>query len=253
MHKRYLRKATVLTAGAPLSHQAKSYPSALCVVAVGLLALLMSQPAQAVIIDDFTSGPLTRTVTGIASGWDPIDQTGLDPNHVAGGSRQLNLHYCCGPETGALTGSVITSGGGRFEYDSRTAGFMTEVFNLSYGNAPFNEPFAPLGIQLPPGGPVDIIIEILEADFGGSASLDFTLLVSGGGGPITLVNSPTPYSIVIPISNGTIDSIRFGRANIPPGVHFTLGSIQVIPEPASLTLLVVGMVGFRSRRHHTAE
>ncbi|MFA9480153.1 PEP-CTERM sorting domain-containing protein [Phycisphaerales bacterium AB-hyl4] len=62
-----------------------------CLVAAGLIALATSHnPAYALMIDDFTQGPITLGSEGSNLGGGVSEtQTGLDPNHVVAGTREL--------------------------------------------------------------------------------------------------------------------------------------------------------------------
>ncbi len=98
------------------------------VLAIGLcLALIASSYARAVVIDDFSVGGLTLSGPG-----DLVAQTGLDPQHVIGGSRHIRI--TSGPTELSIdptTQLTVTQGNSEWGY-----------FYLLYGyDAPLNSDF----------------------------------------------------------------------------------------------------------------
>lgn len=215
----------------------------------GCIALLCnSANADTITIDDFNVGAITKNITGATDNGPIIVQPGLNPDHVAGGTRELYLAYCCGSETGVLIGSVDTNGMGSFVYDGTTAGFQTESFRLSYGNWQSN----PLGIDVSANPLNTLVIRVVKTDFASYTEKDFSIWINGYATPFSLVNSDAPYDVVIPIVVDVIDSVSLLSVNITPGASFTLGSIRIVPEPASAYLLTLGLACLYRHQRHTA-
>jgi hypothetical protein len=212
--------------------------------------LLLAEDARALIIDDFTVGAVTRTVTGQGSGTLPIVQNGLDPEHVLGGTRSLQLYYCCGPETGSVTGQVDTAEGGRFLYDGSSAGFQIEVDQLSYEFAE---------MDLGTGGNNTFEVQVLSADLSGRALQRFWVSVSStvagyDSVGFDLIPSETPYSLTIPfdafdpeVIAGAI-GVSLRTVNVPPNVTYAIGEFCIVPEPATCLPALGGFCLLQGRR-----
>jgi hypothetical protein len=225
----------------------------LSVIVFGLLvtAFQAPKPAAAVIIDDFSVGPIVVERTGPTAA--TASQTGLDPAHVVGGSRALSVGYDGNPGQ-ALT---IDAALGELRYTVPTA---HGYFSVTYGSEA-----APLNLHLTADGHDRLLLEIGS----GSTSLNRVALFTAngsasiGGGHFVTSVKPLPgggSALLIPLSAyGTIELTSVNRISLEyfrlPAGELVLRRLATVPEPSATTLTAVAAasVGLQraSRRKRT--
>jgi hypothetical protein len=180
-------------------------------IAVALLVTLCSGPANAIVIDDFSSG--TIVVEGPAV----QDQTGLDTAHVVGGSRRIDVGRFG-------VGSRLEIADDQLQFASTGWGYYT----LTYGAV---EPLG--GLDLTQGGHDRIRIKFGEVDSGGhlfgvyvnlptnSSSNGVRRGVSDDWDGMTV---EIPYS-KFPVSFEAVQTIIVDAARNPAGTGFDVDSI----------------------------
>lgn len=200
-----------------------------------LLAYAMCSPGLAVVIDDFSQGAIDLQSDGTPFHKIEQVQTGLDPAHVIGGVRRLQLQEGSRfdvtlPDNVSLT--VDTAGDGRLVHEA-DGGLRAINTYLTYNgvtelqqNGDSN-----LLVDLAPDGENALVFHFEHTMFqghGGSTNgfLDITLRSDSTPGNeymyVRLPSSPTPFSIALDFSLLTIDPTRLtwlsfgtGNGNLP--------------------------------------
>jgi len=220
------------------------------VAALGILGLLSSAQA-AVVTLTMTFTPSASSTTGT---WRVFGSDSLNDNAgIADYALSLG-------RTGGITITSSTQNGPRVADDGNgnVAGFGSFRSNGTLGVGMTSAQDV-IGFQ----DPIDVIQGVGQhafiADFssngtgGGTANIAFpVLLASGGyandgtGGTITANVTPGSF---INVLNGTGFGTWQGPANVS-GAQVVPGgvSIPAVPEPATIGLLAVGMIGFLGRR-----
>jgi hypothetical protein len=99
------------------------YQPALAALVLGYTFSHLATPVRAIVIDDFSVGPITVTGPSIQA------QTGLDPAHVLGGSRSMDVGRF---GSGSVLAIDPTSG---FNFSSTGWGYFTLKYDLTAGGA----------------------------------------------------------------------------------------------------------------------
>jgi hypothetical protein len=197
-------------------------------IAIGTLALAAS-PAPAVVIDDFTQAPIELTHVFAQSGFTRATQTGLDPNHVAGGVRAWNYNVRAQfqsdpPATAAVRTGVRLEPTPHLYYDADD--LLTAINYQVLYNAGATSTSQP-GLNLDLGV---LRHNALAIDF------DYALFDDDNGyfdiqaGPYIYTrvpNSATPFRLIHPFSksltpSGLIKSIALGTGN-----GYLFGSFEI--------------------------
>ena len=195
--------------------------------------------AHRLIIDDFSSGPLSATLTAASTGLFEI-QTDLSTDSVIGGQRgHTTLLNFPVPATAQATVTVDEIEG-TYRVASNNAGL--EAYGLRYGKRTINEA-APS--------------EPLDADFSGLTYLEFDVRSSALGhvtgiqlrsgvdegaiqSAVSFIMLPaksTPYTVLLNLGNfgsidlSDIDYLSVGEGPISSGFDFVLDRIAVVPQP----------------------
>lgn len=229
-------------------------------LAVGALAAAFASSASAtVLLDDFTQG---ATDLQIASGTGSVEsqQSGIN---VPGGQRDVMLKVTSNPFNRLGRFEIVPTQGMSFyssgpglvgqvglDYDG------TETENLTDG-------------QLTPGPGMNLnltnenrfrfnfsfvdLATVLHIDAytfgGGSSSVDFN--VASGITSSTLVDVPFASFNAVSgggVNFGDVDRIVILFNNANAATDFALGSINAVPEPASMAALAIGAMGLLARR-----
>lgn len=221
--------------------------------------------AHALIIDDFSVGPIVLTDTE-AFGVVSEVQTGLDPARVAGGSRAITfeaLDVSFPFDTaGSVTVAVATDGGGALQH-TPDPGFTAANFFVNYGNTDLGQ--SPISLDFLTNGADRLRFEFnfttafitpvvptvafdLLLDSGGGSALDFVIFES--------VNAPTTVDVLfsdILALNPDFDltdvtGLTFGTSNGTLDGPFELASIRVVPEPTAVLVMAPCVFGLMRRR-----
>ena len=254
------------------------------VLALSALSIPASQAATQ-IIDNFQTGPTgavasgtlptPATATSVATPASAIGNTRIGVVHVASGSGNAAI-LSATPANPGPPPIPNTVGQFRWSADSEA----TSTFGIYYGYNDYNAvpgqagwiPQATasgsdLNADLTDGGVNDrITVRVLSADLTDSLNIGvitnrgtaneavsiMTLPVIGGGGPPqTLTFDFSGFAKIggpgaIDFTN--VDQIIVEVTNPLGSADWTLGTIQVIPEPSSALLGLVGLLGLARRR-----
>ncbi|HEX6960575.1 MAG TPA: hypothetical protein VF175_01810 [Lacipirellula sp.] len=213
---------------------------------LGLLAA-RTQSVQAVVIDDFATGPISLENSLIGGFVDEI-QTGLDPAHVAGGMRtwryDVRSDFASDPPSTAKVRMGVGwpaslppgEGANRFYYQADDE--LTAVnFWLTYDAGVGSGAGPGLDIDLQALGHNALVLDVLNADFDdNNGHLDILAHSdSDGRSSFTpLPNSAKPYRAVAPLFRstqpalGTIKRLRIGTSNGVLFGDFELGEIRTM-------------------------
>lgn len=219
------------------------------------LAVYVS-PTEAVVIDDFSVGPLV--ILG-ANATVQQTQSGLDPVHVLGGNRSISYRSFSTPPT-TLT---IDSAAGTLNI---SPGNCCTYLDLSYGSAA-----NPLQSNLLAEGSDQFVIAFTAITAEIPSSLPSIFATDNQNRIATILGSssmnvpPTgPFSISVPFSqfpsfdfsnvqSFRISVSRYGGGTGAAGKSFTMDSIVTVPETAGIwyvgiAVVVSGHVRFRLPR-----
>jgi hypothetical protein len=214
------------------------------------LAVLLSQPSSAIVIDDFSVGPITVTRTGAMAA--TAQQAGLDPNHVLGGGRDIVVGQF------GLAGQSLTVDTALQELQLTVPAVNDRgYFDLMYGTTA-----QPLNIDLTADGSDAFLVEF--AGPGGHVSLNWLRVstssgegVLGGGnmGTTTTALSDGRILVEYPFSafSGapdftSVDGIRLEFFRLSAFSGPVLRSITTIPEPATAVLVGAAALSQALRR-----
>lgn len=217
------------------------------------LAVLGVAGAQAVLIDDFSTGPYSITSNSIIPTTEAVRL-----GSMLGGERDAMLRYLSGPQS--VTASVVIGGGGVqfFSEQSETNGSLFLQYDGLDGELEID------GVQTPGTG--------LGGNFTGSSAFvfDFNFVDAGLGANIqimtTVVSNTGTASFTSNVANGggivhTQNFSNFAGVNFanvqsvtfqfvtPMASDFTLNSISTgIPGPAAFAPFLVGIATLLKRR-----
>jgi hypothetical protein len=218
-----------------------------------LLALtLLAMPAAAIVIDDFTEGPLELEAFDNFPGVEEI-QTPLAPASVLGGTRRVWLGgSSSGPESTRL---LIDTTAGQLTLTSDVGSFG--YLDLGYGSE------TPLGVDLTADGAdrfaliVNNVTPGLDRGFfrlavtsGPEASPTTEFTSWGAGGLWDLPGSGTielPFGDFPTTDFTQVQAIQIDIGRFEPGHSLTLGGIMTTPEPTACILLALGAALLRRR------
>lgn len=216
--------------------------------------VVLAAAAQAIIIDDFSSGPYSITANSV----NPTAEA-VRAGTMAGGQRDALLRWASGPQS--LNATVDITGGAVqfFNSGSETTGSLTlqyDGFDGEVEDGVLNNGTS-LGLNL--SGDSAFVFDFRFIDAGLGANV--TILT-------TVVSSTGTASFLSTVSNGvgvmhTVDFSNFvgvDWANVqriefqffaPAASDFTLDSIRTvsnIPGPMAAIPFLVGLAGLRKRR-----
>jgi hypothetical protein len=214
-----------------------------------LLALAAARPATAVTIDDFSVGPITLTRTGATAA--AAQQTGLDPNHVLGGARDITVGA-----SGGDAGQSVT-----IDTAARQLQFTIDT-SLGYFDLVYGSMAQPLNVDLTADGSDAFRIDFSKT--GSHISLQrLSVFTAGADGTLSGSNSNVlkatlpdgrvrveyPFSAFPGVNFSAVERIGLGFVRVSNADDPVILGIVTVPEPAASTLLAVGAVALcRCRR-----
>ncbi len=243
------------------------------VAAVALAAVLTTAPASAVIIDNFDHGPLDITANQAT----PLVQSVVDAAGIIGGEREASVLYynptSTAPDNVRLRVDFADQNNFSHSQDAGVAGLSVFVYDGNDGNPNAIDYTGLGGVDLTEGGLADrFVFTVLFADQSANSVLDLRVytdathysdLFKSFAAPI---NSATQISFLFSDFNvgsgaaGAADFTNIGAillaidGRFEPALDVRLDMLEtlVIPEPATMSLLALGLTavaGLRRRRH----
>ena len=224
-------------------------------IVVCVALLLGKSPLLARVIDDFSVGGTTVVGSGAAATLQP--QVGLDPNHVAGGGRNISV----GGSGASVQTLNIDTGAGELRFLTG-AGPGLGYFDITYGTAG-----NPLNLDLAAGG-ANAFYFVTKWEFGGllydqppnffsvfTAAGESVSSVSSVRGGIVTVLPDGRRQVVVPFSAFTpqfdptnVLQIQLDFVRVANDSLFMLGEFRTIPEPGAGLLCIVAVIGLVSVR-----
>ncbi len=199
------------------------------VIGLILLLILQSSARAELVIDDFEVG-------FIPFGSDSSHETDLNTAHVLSGNRRLGTFG--GDISAELSPDEPNVLVDAIHFSNVSTGFAT----LAY------DPVAPQTVDLTQGGTLDRL-ELRFADAPASVRGRIHIQVRTPSGIALTVPPLGPEVLEIPFSDfntaGHVDfsrvyALNFGLEFIASSGTYSLASIKAVPEPASLSCLIVG-------------
>ena len=221
---------------------------------VAFIVGFLTAPAFGVIIDDFSVGPMTL-VADIDHRMPYELQTGLDPDAVIGGNRLAFLLLDSpSPSDRAVATVDTTTHTFRLDVDGRLEGY-----SIRWGAINGTQADLALNADLLSDGSdafhVDVVANAVSQTLKLSvASGAHEGQYSGDGVFRRLPASNTPFSIRVPFSDLSkidfhdVDYIGLSWTTVFRGQDLTLGAIRTVPEPSTLVMLILGLLGVWMRR-----
>jgi len=228
-----------------MSPNTRSIP--IIVVCALLTCIFPSLASAVIIIDDYTTG--SDTLTAVNSSETYYDtQSGLPTSHVAGGVRHMDMFTYSAPASIQVAGGVM----------NLNSPNGTNYFNIIYNAHPTNQGGTPaLNLNL-------LGYEKFEVTFSRvDRSMGFLVKVrSGNTFGSKYVTATAPGVVEVPLNSfsnysiinwSDIDMVRLEISTYyksGSGAHTeAISDFRVVPEPASITLLVMaGGLLLRRRR-----
>jgi hypothetical protein len=213
-----------------------------------LLLLFASTVAvgHAIVIDDFSSGVLNESID---SGSLVLTQVGT----MASGERDVEMMVVSNPQNQFFDLNINTNGSGLSIVSS---GFnMVSSFSLQYdvvgdevtgSGQSLNNP----GSGIPVLSTTDSVIRINF--LGNDLPLTVTGTLRSGNSVlenVVAVKAPGAGALDLVFSGsiGAADSITVNFVTSPSG-DYAISSIETVPEPASMAIMALGLVGVAARR-----
>jgi hypothetical protein len=160
-------------------------------VLVVCAAALTGEPVRAVVIDDFSAGPVAIEVVRYQT--KSATMSPLPTDHTLGGARYVTLNGL-GPTAASSVRVGVDRAASEFQYDA-DPGATAANFNVKYGAA------QNLQADLTVDGSNAIVFDFAYANFEpGGGSFDIYLTTQPGGRYlyVPVANSATPFSLVLP-------------------------------------------------------
>lgn len=215
------------------------------------LVLVAGFASAQAIIDDFGDGDFTITVTGTAGATDESDLSGLNTANVIGGRREAILTLVTA--AGSKQARAIVELG---EMSLSNESGIESTLVLNYGNK--TETGAGTDLAANMTGDIGMTYEITEIDLNGQLAV---VMNAGGSDHSASVAAPSsggtfqiPFSSFLPVLTAAdladVDGLRFTFTG-PEDWDVTITKISttdVIPEPATLSLLGIGLLAAAYRR-----
>ena len=229
--------------------------------AIGILCCVPTA-IHALVIDDFEVGALVK-LDDLSSGGVSELQLGLDPAHTAATARYIAFNasdpFPFG-DTGAVTVQVDTADGGALRY-LPDPGLTAANFIVNYGQTRFGLP--PMSLDLLADGATQLSFEFGSTRREDQLPFSMDIRLSSGSGTsfgtfLPLPVSPDTSRLNIPFSQilsqspnfdlSRVTIIQFGSANGTISGPFVLNKIETIPEPSTVSCLVIGLLATITRR-----
>ena len=254
---------------------------------LAIASLFLAQPAFALVIDDFSTGP-TSFVVEPDEFSERFLQTDLNPNSLLNGTRQIGINGVQGG-TGNVIAVVDPANGGSFIYDAtgasalpgRSSGFgLIETLSIGFGAPDWQD--TSFEVDLTADGADRIRVEISDATivrtFDRSYQPFSVLLASGAPGNRSFqslgqfdVESDEesqifelPFNAAQNIDFQRVSYIELFAVNLGAGTTITFDSVTAVPEsitavPAPTTavpepagLIAIASIGFVALRRRVS-
>ena len=201
--------------------------------------LLVSNSARALVIDDFSSGPLSLLVTNLTG--QTVLQSGLSTSSVIGGKRSVYVGSVIGNAMGE-----IDSAAGQFNFGTDTNAFG--YFKLTYGSTN-----SPLGLNLTSSGIDRFQIKITELAPGPFFGIFNVNLETGSGWKnysfgqeVSQLGVPGALSLPFTKFTGSdltrVRAIQIDVGRFSPASFISIDSITTIPEPATTGIIALSFI-----------
>jgi hypothetical protein len=213
-------------------------------VVAALVCWAPVKTVQAVVIDDYSVGSisLVRDAAAIIHA-----QSGLDPNHVAGGNRNMTVGW----GGGSAGQSIVIDGA------ARTMTLASGPTSLGYFSVEYGSVASPLGIDLAANG--ETLLQVIFKRTGGSDALltqPPNISVSSPSGNRQLAFAPpqplgdgrylsrAAFSDHSTVDFHNLSQLSFNFVRYPRDYSLTLYEIKSvqIPEPAAASLGIAGLI-----------
>ncbi len=218
---------------------------------LALLAFAAAAVSQAVVIDDFSSGPHSGS---LVSGWTEAYQAGS----MLGGSRLIRYDVLTDSDAygGGVGGPAVSVDLGDGRAIVSSGALAQASFSLQYGYVPEGDGYAVGDMVTDLSGDSAFRLSFLANDL----PMEVRVYASDTGwmSAMALVVVPggqtSPFTVEIPYAdfNNTIDwtnirDLDFGFELSRSG-DFAITKLETVPEPASIAALALGGAAFISRR-----
>jgi hypothetical protein len=212
--------------------------------AIPALAMICCNSDGAVVIDDFSVGPLVIfSENGVVN---TAMQPGLDAMHVIGGRRDVSFRYL-GPPPG--TSMEIDTAAAQLRVNPGAA--CCSYLNVDYGNMA-----VPLNLDLTQDGSNGFEFSFAPIAAGSVYRLPTIRAIDGQNRTAELVtismlpvNPENGFVLTVPFSQfplfdfTDIQSIHIFTIRYPAGMSFALNHIVTVPEPTTLALVLPNVAG----------
>ncbi len=229
---------------------------AMALLVGGNIGMLWCDHAQAVVIDDFSSGPIVLTASSMAS--TPQLQSGLDTASVIRGERRwtVQAYSIVGPSP--LTTVTVDALFG--EMKLQTAASNNGSLRLQYGA--YDDQLAQLAVDLTAGGHNQLRIDFRELPADPAKILSFVISADTVGPGISgtsrsflneirqLGTSGTlyvPYSLLPTPNFADIDILGL-TISVAANTTVAITDIRTVPEPSGASMLVFAAMVVLKRR-----
>jgi hypothetical protein len=220
-----------------------------------LTIFIYSASANAeVMLDSFETGPVTVTADTANSNV-TVPQNSLSADEVVLGLRRTTVQ---GDLASGFVEAQVSSG--TATYISNDPEFnVSTIFGVSFDGRLLltylaDNRFEPFDLTSLPGDTFAIDVE--SVSLSGDSAPEASIALGGGRVAFDLVESTTPYTILVPFSELTASgsdlsnaiNLSFDFSQIGPDTEFSLQAIRIVPEPAAFTLFMFGSMTLLSRR-----
>ncbi|MEQ8618820.1 MAG: hypothetical protein RIB44_19775 [Lacipirellulaceae bacterium] len=214
-------------------------------LSAALVLIFYAEPVAAIVIDDFSVGPITVERTGVDPGM--AEQLGLNPTNVIGGVRSISVGSSGSPiqtlEIQAEESQLV------FETGPHANTFIG-YFDISYGSTSL-----PLNIDLTANGANAFLLEyetnldrvplarVIVSSPSGTDNPAFsnfdTQPLPGGRTRIVL-----PFDRYPRVDFENVTQISLDVARFPSASQITFYRFETVPEPTTAMLIVASLMSF---------
>ena len=199
-----------------------------------LVATFSQTTLAALLVDDFSVGPTTVTRNGAALAQ---SQTGLDPSRVLGGARHFEF------DGNGADVQTATVGGGTLQL---TPTPMPVGNSLAYMDLTWGSDSSPLGLDLTSLGANRFHIDLL------SGSRLWLIVGSPGGGRSSEPPDPNGDVFFTKLAGAAdLTNVSWIRLSAGRSTGYEIGSLSIVPEPATLWLGIAAAAALAINRQRT--